>query len=143
MTIYRFSFALSLNNQLTTVISRSEILRSLAELALWFEDELKRKDPSLLGQTLIQILDQKVGQLNPTRGQFTNSTNLNELSTKITSAIGANDGLVITNARIVGCLRNFAGHNLDVQDHSFFQMSSEVFARMLSFIIYSRNQGWI
>lgn len=143
MTIYRFSFALSLDNQLTTVISRSEILRSLAELALWFEDELKRKDPDLLGQTLIQILDQKVGQLNPTRGQFTNSTNLNELSTKITSAIGTNDGLVITNARIIGCLRNFAGHNLDVQKHIFFQMSSEVFARMLSFIIYSKIQEWI
>jgi hypothetical protein len=143
MTIYRYSFAASLNDELTTVISRSEILRSLAELALWFEDELKRKDLSLSGQTLIQILDQKVGQLNPTSGQFTNSTNLNELSTKITSAVRSNDGLVITNARVMGCLRNFAGHNLDVQDHSFFKMSSEVFTRMLSFIIYASDQTWI
>lgn len=143
MTIYRYSFAASLNDELTTVISRSEIIRSLAELALWFEDELKRKDSSLIGQTLIQILDQKVGQLNPTRGRFTNSTNLTELQTKITDAVSANDSLVITNARIMGCLRNFAGHNLDVQDHGFFQISSEVFARMLSFIIYSNNQSWI
>ncbi len=143
ITLYRYSFAESLNNELTTIISRSEVIRSLAELALWFEDELKRKDLTLTGKTLINILDQKVGQLNPTRGQYTNSTNLSELNTKISNALNANDSLLLTNARIMGCLRNFAGHNLDVKDHVFFKTSDEVFARMLSFIIYSKTQGWI
>lgn len=143
MTLYRFSFGWSLNNQLTTIISRSEILRSLAELALWFEDELKRKDGTLTGKTLIQILDQKVGQLNPTSGQYTNASSLTELSTKITSALTASSTLDLTNARVTGCLRNFAGHNLEVQDHIFFKSCDEVFARMLSFIIYSKSQGWI
>lgn len=143
MILYRFSFALNLNNQLSTVISRSEILRSLAELALWFEDELKRKDPSLSGQTLIPILDKKVGRLNPTHGQYTDAANLNELSTKISNTLGATATLEITNARVMGCLRNFAGHNMDVQDHSLFHTCDEIFARMLSFVIYSRDQGWI
>jgi|SRR3989344_1981763 len=141
--LYRFSFAWSLINQLTTIISRSEILRSLAELALWFEDELKRKGPALSGKTLIQILDQKVGQLNPTSGQYTNASSLTELSTKIKSALAASSTLDLTNARVIGCLRNFAGHNLEAQDHVFFQTCDEVFARMLSFIIYSRSQRWI
>jgi len=143
MVIYRYSFASDLNNQLTTVISRSEIIRSMAELALWFEDEMKRKNTALRGHTLVEILDQKVGQLNPTRGQFTSSTDLNELLNKISSALSNGSSLEITNARIIGCLRNFAGHNLDVQDHAFFQMSDEVFARMLSFIMYSKSQCWI
>lgn len=143
MTLYRFSFAWSLNNQLTTIISRSEILRSLAELALWFEDELKRKDLTLVGKTLIQILDQKVGQLNPISGQYTNASSLTELSTKITSALAASSALDLTNARVTGCLRNFAGHNLEVQDHIFFQNCDEVFARILSFTIYSKSRGWI
>jgi len=143
MTLYRYSFSASLNNELTTVISRSEVIRSLAELALWYEDELKRNNTTLSGRTLIQILDKKIGQLNPTSGQYTNSTSLNELSTKIASAINANDDLLITNARVMGSLRNFAGHNLDVQDHSFFQSSDEMFARMLSLIIHSRKHNWI
>ena len=145
MTLYRFSFALSLNNQLTTIISRSEILRSLAELALWFEDELKRKNSSLSGLTLIQILDQKVGQLNPPghSGQYTNAKSLTELSTKILNTLAESTSLDITNARVIGCLRNFAGHNIDVQDHVFFQTCDGVFARILSFIIYARNQSWI
>lgn len=143
MTLYRFSFGWSLNNQLTTIISRSEILRSLAELALWFEDELKRKDPTLRGKTLIEILDQKVGRLNPASGQYTKATSLTELSTKIANALKVPSTLDLTNARVTGCLRNFAGHNLEVQDHIFFQSCDEVFARMFSFIIYSKNQGWI
>ncbi len=143
MILYRLSFALNLNNQLSTVISRSEILRSLAELALWFEDELKRKDPVLIGRTLVPILDQKVGQLNPTSDQYTRAADLDELSNKISSALQATANLEITNARIIGCLRNFAGHNLEVQDHTFFQTCDEIFARMLSFIIYSRGQNWI
>jgi hypothetical protein len=143
MVIYRYSFASGLNNQLTTVISRSEIIRSMAELALWFEDEMKRKNTTLRGHKLVEILDQKVGQLNPTRGQFTSSTDLNELLNKISSALSNGSSLEITNARVMGCLRNFAGHNLDVQDHNFFQISDEVFARMLSFIMYSKSQGWI
>lgn len=143
MTLYRYSFSASLNHELTTVISRSEIIRSLAELALWYEDELKRNNSILSGNTLIQILDRKIGRLNPTSGLYTNSTNLNELSTKIANAINANEGLLITNARVMGSLRNFAGHNLDVQDHSFFQSSDEIFARMISLIIYSKNQNWI
>lgn len=144
MIIYRFSFASSLNNQLTNLISRSEILRSLAELALWCEDEFKRKDTSLVGLTLIQILDNKLGQpLNPQSGQFTKATSLDELVVKIYDAITATSNLEMKNARITGCLRNFAGHNLDVKDHQFFQTSDEVFARILSFIIYSKAQNWI
>jgi hypothetical protein len=143
MTLYRLSFSLSLDSELTTVISRSEIIRSLAELALWFEDEMKRKDTGLLGKTLGRILSQKVGQLNPSKGKFTEAKDLNELSTKITNAIADNTSLEVTNARIMTCLRNFAGHNLDVQNHTFFQACDEVFARMISFIVYSKDRGWI
>jgi hypothetical protein len=143
MTLYRFSFSLSLNNKLTTVISRSEIIRSLAELALWFEDEIKRNDPALSGKTLGAILDQKVGILNPKKGQYTDASDLNELSSKISDALTVTASLELTNARVMTCLRNFAGHNLDVQNHSFFQTCDEVFARMISLIIYSKNNGWI
>ncbi len=143
MTLYRLSFSLSLDSELTTVISRSEIIRSLAELALWFEDEMKRKDTCLVGKTLGEILQQKVGQLNPSKGQFTDATDLNELSTKITVAISDGASLEVTNARIMTCLRNFAGHNLDVQNHAFFQTCDEVFARMISLMVYSKEQGWI
>jgi hypothetical protein len=143
MTLHRLSFSLSLDSELTTVISRSEIIRSLAELALWFEDEMKRKDPSLVGKTLGTILSQKVGQLNPSRGQFTDATDLNELSTKITNAISDGASLEVTNARIMICLRNFAGHNIDVQNHHFFQTCDEVFARMISLIVYSKDHDWI
>lgn len=144
MIIYRFSFASLLNNQLTNLISRSEILRSLAELALWCEDEFKRKDPNLVGLTLIQILDIKLGQpLNPQSGQFTKAASLNELLVKISDSTTTTSSLEMKNARITGCLRNFAGHNLEVKDHQFFQTSDEVFARILSFIIYSKGQSWI
>lgn len=142
VTIYRFSFAYTLNTELTNPISRSEIMRALAELALWFEDELKRNDPALRGWTLVRILDTKIGQLNPTSGEFTDASSLAELETKITNAVNASGPLETANARIMGCIRNFAGHNLDVQDHRFFSISDEVFARMLSFIIYSNGQGW-
>lgn len=144
ITLYRFSFSFNLNNELTNLISRSEILRSLSELALWFEDELKRKDPTLVGLTLIPILDNKMkSALNPVRGQYTNANSLTDLSTKISNAIGAGATLEMTNARIMGCLRNFAGHNLEVQNHVFFRSSGEIFARMLSFILYSKTKGWI
>ncbi|HUD45062.1 MAG TPA: hypothetical protein VMR41_05950 [Patescibacteria group bacterium] len=143
ITLYRFSFALSLNNKLTTIISRSEILRSLAEFALWFEDELKRKNVSLSGQTLIQILDQKVGKLNPVSGKYTKADSLNELSIKITAALAVSSTLEIKNARVMGCIRNFAGHNIELQDHVFFHSCDEIFARMLSFIMYAKTQGWI
>jgi len=143
MTLYRFSFSLSLDKKLTTVISRSEIIRSLEELALWFEDEIKRKDPTLSGKTLGAILNQKVSKLNPKMGQYTDAKDLNELSVKIASAISDTASLELTNARIMTCLRNFAGHNLDVQNHIFFQTCEEVFARMISLIIYSRNNRWI
>jgi len=143
MILYRFSFSLSLNNKLTTVISRSEIVRSLAELALWFEDEIKRKDPVLSGKTLGAIMDQRVGILNPKKGQYTDAADLNELSSKISAALGVTASLELTNARVMTCLRNFAGHNVDVQNHVFFQTCDEVFARMISLIIYSKNNGWI
>jgi len=143
MTLYRLSFSLSLDSELTTVISRSEIVRSLAELALWFEDEMKRKDAKLVGKPLGAILCQKVGQLNPSRGQFTDAKDLNELSTKISGAITDGASLEVTNARIMACLRNFAGHNINVQNHVFFQTCDEVFARIISLIVYSKDQGWI
>jgi len=142
--LYRFSFAFALNSELTNLISRSEILRSLAEFALWFEDELKQKDTSLVGLTLIKILDRKMrAPLNPTSGEYTNATTLTELSTKISNAVSTTSNLEMTNARVTGCLRNFAGHNLEVQDHAFFQSCDEVFARMLSFVLFSKSSGWI
>lgn len=143
MTLYRLSFSLSLDSELTTVISRSEIVRSLAELALWFEDEMKRKDAKLVGKTLGAILCQKVGKLNPSRGKFTDAKDLDELSTKISNAIADGANLEITNSRIMTCLRNFAGHNIEVQNHVFFQSCDELFARMISLIIYSKYKGWI
>ncbi len=143
MTLYRFSFGWTLNSQLSNIISRSELIRSLSELAVWYEDELKRKNTSLVGLTLIPILDSKVGLLNPTRGMYTSTTSLGDLETKILSAIAEPSTLELKNARVLACMRNFAGHNLDLQDHTVFQMCDEIFARMLSFIIYSKSQSWI
>lgn len=142
--LYRFSFAFVLNSDLTNPISRSEIIRSLAEMALWFEDELKQKDNILSGFTLVQIIELKMGEyLNSARGEYTSAKSLTELTNKITKAITVSTRLELTNARIIGCLRNFASHNLEVQNHQFFQYSDEVFARILSFILYSKEQGWI
>lgn len=145
MILYRYSSASALNSQLTTVISRSEIIRSLAELALWFEDEIKRKDTSLRGSTLGEILDRKIGQLNPPKegGKYTMAEDLDELRSKIIDALNTTDPIEIINGRIMTCLRNFAGHNLDVQDHKFFEISDEVFARMISLIFHTRENGWI
>ncbi|RJR27205.1 hypothetical protein C4561_02840 [candidate division WWE3 bacterium] len=143
ITVYRFVFSYYLNEQTTNLINRSEIIRALLELALWFENELKRKDASLSGQTLVPILDSKVGQLNPMRGQYTIASTLNDLEIKILSAINSQDSLEIINARILACVRNFSGHNIEITKHSFFSISANVFSRIISFILYSKNRNWI
>lgn len=141
--LYRFSFSFNLNNELSTIISRSEILRSLSELVLWFEDELKRKNTKLKGQTLGEILGNKIRKLNTKTVRYTESSSLKELKSKIVKSIKSSKKLEFSNARVVVCLRNFAGHNLEVQEHSFFNMCGEIFARTLSLIIYSKNKNWI
>jgi hypothetical protein len=143
MILYRFSFSLSLNSELTNVISRSELQRSLSELALWYEDELKRKDLKLNGHTLVEILDQKIGKTNPRHGQFTKASSLDELMLKMSDTLSAGGSLEIVNSRIMGCMRNFSNHNLEVNDHKFFDYCEEIFARMFSLIIYSNSQHWI
>lgn len=141
---YRYSFSFSLYRELTNPIARSEIIRSLAELALWLEDEFKVHDSNLRGSMLVNILGAKLGtNLNPVRGQFTDAASLADLHAKIQSAITTGGNLRLTNARVTACIRNFAGHNVDIQDHPFFQMSDEVFARIFSLILASRHAGWI
>lgn len=142
VTLYRFSFSYELNKELSNPVNRGEILRSLSELALWYEDELKKKDPSLSG-TLGNFMDQKIGQLNPTRGEYTSAEDLNELEMKIKKAIKSGGDLYLVNARIATCIRNFTGHNFASQSHSIFNIVDEVMARMVSLILYSKSQGWV
>ncbi len=143
MIIYRFSFSFMLNEQLTTLISRSEILRSLAELALWFEDELKRKDPTLGRLTLNKILCRKLGISKTIFDQYTFASSLDELSERINNSLSSSDNLEMINARVIASLRNFAGHNLEVHNHQFYSVVDEVLARILSFILFAKSKGWI
>lgn len=142
VTLYRFSFSFELNQELSNPVNRGEILRSLSELALWYEDELKIKDPKLRG-TLGNFMDEKVGQLNPTRGEYTSAADLTELETKIKKAISDGGDINLINARISTCVRNFAGHNFASQSHSIFNIVDEIMARMISLILHSKSQGWI
>lgn len=142
VTLYRFSFSFELNQELSNPVNRGEILRSLSELALWYEDELKIKDPSLRG-TLGNFMDAKVGQLNPTRGEYTSAVDLTELETKIKKAIADGGDINLINARIATCVRNFTGHNFASQSHPIFNMVDEIMARMISLILHSKSEGWI
>lgn len=142
VTLYRFAFSLELNKELSNPVNRGEILRSLSELALWYEDELKRKDTTLTG-TLGNFMDKKVGQLNSKKGEYTSAADLDELETKIQKAISDGGDLSLVNARITTCVRNFTGHNIASHSHSIFSVSDEIMARMISLIMYSHSQGWI
>lgn len=144
LVTYRFSFSFSLYRELTNPIARSEVVRSLSELALWLEDEFKVHDPSLRGSMFVNILNTKLrANLNPVRGQFTDASSLTELHSKIQAAIATGGDLRLVNARIAASVRNFAGHNVEIQDNVFFQICDEVFARIFSLIVTCRNAGWI
>lgn len=144
VTLYRFAFSYDLNNELSNPVNRGEILRSMSELALWYEDEIKKKNPSMVG-TLGNFMDHFAGQLNPSghNGEYTAASNLNELEVKIKNAITAGGNLEFVNARITTCVRNFTGHNFDSQNHSIFNSVGEIMARMISLIIHSHINGWI
>lgn len=143
ITLYRFSFSYSLNSELSNPVNRGEILRSLSELALWYEDELKRKNSSLSG-TLGDMLQTLFSTpINSTRGEYTAASSLTELETKINSAVSNTTDVNFANARITTCVRNFTGHNFEFQNHNIFNLSGEIIARMFSLIMYSSAQGWI
>ncbi len=145
VTLYRFAFSYDLNNELSNPVNRGEILRSMSELALWYEDEIKRKNPTRTG-TLGDLLQQLfVQQLNSPgiRGEYTDAGNLTELDTKIKNAISNTSDLNFTNARIITCVRNFTGHNFESRDHPIFSYVGEVVARMISLIVHSHNNGWV
>ncbi|MFA6016467.1 MAG: hypothetical protein WC744_00020 [Patescibacteria group bacterium] len=142
VTLYRFSFSYELNKELSNPISRGEILRSLSELALWYEDELKRKDPSLQGM-LGNFMDLKIGQMNNLKGEYTYAKDLDELEIKIKKSISSGDNLNMINARITTCVRNFTGHNYESHEHVIFEIVDEIIARMISLIYYSYTQSWI
>ena len=117
----------------------------MSELALWYEDEIKRKNPTRVG-TLGDLLQQLFAQqLNSPgiRGEYTGASNLTELDTKIKNAITNTSDLNFTNARIITCVRNFTGHNFESQDHPIFSYVGEIMARMISLIIHSHNNGWV
>lgn len=144
--LHRFTSAHSLDRQLTTFISRGELLRAISHFAVWFEEEMKvhRSSPSEpLVPVLIRMM--KGVELIPPNSSsgFLSASSLDELDGKIAAWSGGSDPLEIQNARIMARVRNFAGHNLEVQEHEFFQRCDEVFARMLSFIFYAKSQGWI
>lgn len=145
VTLYRFAFSYDLNNELSNPVNRGEILRSMSELALWYEDEIKRKNPTMTG-TLGDLLQQLfVQQLNSpgNHAEYTGASNLTELDTKIKNATTNTSDINFTNARITTCVRNFTGHNFESQNHPIFNTVGEIMARMISLIIYSHNNGWV
>lgn len=143
ITLYRFSFSYSLNAELSNPVNRGEILRSLSELALWYEDELKRKNPNLSG-TLGDMLQTLFSTpINSTRGEYTAASSLTELETKINSAISNTADINFANARITTCVRNFTGHNFEFQNHVIFNLAGEIIARMFSLVMHSRSKGWV
>ncbi len=142
ITLYRFSFSFDLNSELSNPVNRGEILRSLSELVLWYEDELKTKDSSLSG-TLGNFMDVKFGQLNSGGIDYTHASNLNELEAKIQRAITDGDSLERVNAKVSTCVRNFTGHNFASQSHPIFNIADEIMARMLSLIMFSNTKGWV
>lgn len=144
ITLYRFAFSCDLNKELSNPINRGEIIRSLSELTLWYEDELKRKDKKWTGKTLGIILNNKLKtNLDPTHHEFTYAKDLDELENKINEATKQKEKLSITNARITTCFRNFTGHSYSTKNHSIYKMVDEIFARILSLIIFSYDEGWI
>lgn len=142
ITLYRFSFSFDLNTELSNPVNRGEILRSLSELVLWYEDELKTKDASLSG-TFGNFMDVKVGQLNSGKVDYTHASNLTELEARIQKAITDGGSLERVNAKVSTCVRNFTGHNFASQSHSIFNIADEIMARILSLIMFGNTKGWV
>jgi len=140
--IAKFKEAFSQNEEVSNFVSRGEILRSLADLAAWYEDGLRRVDPGVT--TLVPSLARHFGQINPTRGEYSSASRLDELIRKIDLAIAEQPtNLELTNARVMSLIRNFSGHNFDSQDHDVFTRSDEIVARMLMVILESHNRSLI
>ncbi len=140
--IAKFKEAFSQNEEVSNFVSRGEILRSLADLAAWYEDGLRRIDPTVT--TLVPALARHFGPINLTRGQYSSASSLDELISKIDLAIVEQpSNLDLTNARVMSLIRNFSGHNFDSQNHDVFTRSDEMIARMLAIIIESNNRSLI
>lgn len=140
--IAKFKEAFSQNEEVSNFVSRGEILRSLADLAAWYEDGLRRVDPGVT--TLVPALARHFGQINPTSGQYSSASSLDELIRKIDLAIADQlTNLELTNARVMSLIRNFSGHNFDSQDHDVFTRSDEIVARMFMIILESHNRSLI
>lgn len=140
--IAKFKEAFSQNKELPNFVSRGEILRSLADLAAWYEDGLRRVDPGVT--TLVPTLARHFGQINPTSGQYSSVSSLDELIRKIDLAIAEQQtNLELTNARVMSLIRNFSGHNFDSQNHEVFIRSDEMVARMFGVIIESSQRSII
>jgi hypothetical protein len=140
--IAKFKEAFSQNEDVSNFVSRGEILRSLADLAAWYEDGLRRLDPSVT--SLVPALAKHFGQINLTSGQYNSASSLDELINKIDLAIAEQPtNLELTNARVMSLIRNFSGHNFDSQNHNVFTRSDEMIARMLAIIVESNNKQLI
>lgn len=141
LVLCKFKEAYFQNTEVKNFISRGEILRSLADLAAWYEDGLRRKDHTVT--TLVPALAQHFGQINPTKGEYSSATTLDELIAKIDLAVALPGDLLLSNARVMSLIRNFSGHNFDSQDHDLFTRSDEVVARMFSIILESNKRSLI
>jgi hypothetical protein len=137
----KFKEAFSQNKEVTNFVSRGEILRSLADLAAWYEDGLRRIDSNVT--TLVPALAQHFGQINPTSGEYSSASTLVELMAKIDLAVTQPGDSLLTNARTMSLVRNFSGHNFDSQNHDLFTRSDEIMARMFAIILESQKRSLI
>lgn len=139
----KFKEAFSQNEEVANFVSRGEILRSLADLAAWYEDGLRRIDSKVT--TLVPALSTHFGQVNSpgVKGEYSAAATLAELMAKIDLAIAQPGDLLLTNARTMSLVRNFSGHNFDSQNHDLFTRSDEIMARMFAIILESQKRSLI
>ena len=144
LIFWRFKKSYFWNASIKNFISRSEILRSLSDLAVWYEDELKKKDTLLFGKTLGQCMINKFGDYNNGKqGKYSKVNDLVELKNKTNDAFREHKDIVMQNVCVMSLVRNFSGHNFQVEDKVFFDISDEIFSRMFALIIESNRRGII
>ncbi len=112
-------------------ISRSKILTSLFGLCLWIESTLREKYKN---GGLCSLLEQALGeQINFDSFLLdnVNLSNLDGLYKNIKNSFKMENNFIIQDAILLRLIRNYTGHNISVQNHSFFDEINEYVARIL------------
>lgn len=108
------------NEVLKNMMSRQAILDSLSAFCLWTEDSLRRKTPSING-----LYDGLKFLHIPSRPGGYHSNTLDELIENIT-IVEKRPNINSKRALVTLLIRNYVGHNLETNDHRFFENKEKI-----------------